>query len=400
MAIHSSLIILSNLSIPFLKRHVMSKAFVKLTRPNMRKLAPGAKIAEQGITYERLPNDGVFTVNVMVDGQRIHRVIGRESEGTTRTQAEEFIAKIRNDAKHDRLSLPKGRKIALSFREAAEKYLSRLKESGGKNLKAKIYQLKLHLVPFFGDMPLSKISTFDTERYKLQRQQGAGNVKPGTVNRELAVLSHLFNQAVEWGWTDRRPKIKRFPEAPSRIVYLTTEQIARLIECAKADASETVYPFIVIGLETSMRKSEILSIRRENIDLERRVIYIPKAKAGAREQPITKHLADFLAGYLAMETASPWLFPSLAARSGRVMDVKRSYHRVVAAAGLNPKQIVRHTLRHTAITHLVQSGVDLPTVKRISGHKTLSMVEKYAHQNGEHIQAAMDKLEERYRLTS
>jgi site-specific recombinase XerD len=82
------------------------------------------------------------------------------------------------------------------------------------------------------------------------------------------------------------------------------------------------------------------------------------------------------------------------------MDVKRSYRRVVAAAGLDPKQIVRHTLRHTAITHLVQSGVDLPTVKRISGHKTLSMVEKYAHQNGEHIQAAMDKLEERYRLTS
>ena len=210
----------------------------------------------------------------------------------------------------------------------------------------------------------------------------------------------IHDQAIEWGWTDRRPKIKRLPENSGRIVYLTTEQAARLVEAAKADANEVVYPFIVIGLETSMRKSEILSIRRENIDLERRVIYIPKAKAGAREQPITKHLAEFLAGYLAVETASPWLFPSLAAKAGRVMDVKKSYRRVVKAAGLDPKQIVRHTLRHTAITHLVQSGVDLPTVKRISGHKTLSMVEKYAHQNGEHIQAAMDKLEERYRLTS
>ena len=52
-------------------------------------------------------------------------------------------------------------------------------------------------------------------------------------------------------------------------------------------------------------------------------------------------------------------------------------------------------MRHTAITHLVQAGVDLPTVKRISGHKTLAMVEKYAHQNGAHIQTAMDKLESR-----
>ena len=41
--------------------------------------------------------------------------------------------------------------------------------------------------------------------------------------------------------------------------------------------------------------------------------------------------------------------------------------------------------------------MDLPTVKRISGHKTLAMVERYAHANGEHIQAAMDKLEKRYR---
>lgn len=59
----------------------------------------------------------------------------------------------------------------------------------------------------------------------------------------------------------------------------------------------------------------------------------------------------------------------------------------------------RHTLRHTAITHLVQAGVDLPTVQRISGHKTLIMVARYAHQNGEHLQAAMDKLQQRYQQT-
>ena len=112
----------------------MAKTFDKLTRPAMRKLSPNGKISEHGITFERQASgDGVFTVNIMVDGQRIHRVIGRESEGTTRTQAEEFIAKVRNDAKHDRLALPKGRKVALSFREAAGKYLERLGESGGKH---------------------------------------------------------------------------------------------------------------------------------------------------------------------------------------------------------------------------------------------------------------------------
>ena len=79
------------------------------------------------------------------------------------------------------------------------------------------------------------------------------------------------------------------------------------------------------------------------------------------------------------------------------MDIRIPFRRVVSAAGLDPDEVVRHTLRHTAITHLVQAGVDLPTAQRISGHKTLIMVERYAHQNGEHINTAMDKLEDRYR---
>jgi hypothetical protein len=46
-------------------------------------------------------------------------------------------------------------------------------------------------------------------------------------------------------------------------------------------------------------------------------------------------------------------------------------------------------MRHTAITNLVQAGVDLPTIKRISGHKTLAMVERYAHVHGQHIDQAI-----------
>ncbi len=84
-------------------------------------------------------------------------------------------------------------------------------------------------------------------------------------------------------------------------------------------------------------------------------------------------------------------------RTGHVVNIEKPWKRIVKAAELDPEQIVRHTLRHTAITHLVQAGVDLPTVKRISGHKTLAMVERYSHQNGEHIRAAMDKLDRRYR---
>lgn len=392
----------------------MAKAFSKLTRPAMRKLASGEEIYEHGITFVRQANgDGVFTVNVMVDGQRIHRVIGRESDGTTRTQVEEFIEKARQDAKAGRLNLPRGRKIALGFAEAAEKYLVKLEQEGGKDLKMKRYRLTMHLKPFLGDLPLSKISTFDVERYKKQRlEQDAqhavtkegkvvirGKTQPGTINRELAALSHLFTKAVEWGWLEHKPAaIKRLKESSGRITYLTVDQIERLLKSAQEDQNIQIYPFILIGLETSMRRSEILGIRREHIDLQRRTIYIQKAKAGAREQPITAHLADFLTEYFkSLQPGTPWLFTSAAAKDGHTVNLDKPFRRVVANAGLDPTQVVRHTLRHTAITHLVQAGVDLPTVKRISGHKNLSMVERYSHQNGTHIESAMDKLAERYR---
>ena len=266
-------------------------------------------------------------------------------------------------------------------------------------------------------MPLSKIHTSEVERYKKQRLEeialpGGEKQRPkdvtklkttskGTINRELSVLSHLFNKAIEWGWITARPaKIRRFQEGQGRITYLTVDQVRTLIECAKQDQNPQIYPFIVIGLETSMRKMEILRIRREHVDINRHIIFIPKAKAGMREQPITNHLADFLENYInALPKGTPWLFPSVAAEEGHTTEVRKPFCRVVAAAGLDPKEVVRHTLRHTAITHLVQAGVDLPTVKRISGHKTLIMVERYAHQNGEHIQAAMDKLENRLKFT-
>lgn len=212
---------------------------------------------------------------------------------------------------------------------------------------------------------------------------------------------HLLSKAVEWKWIDSKPsQVKLLKVENARINYLTMEQMEKLLATSRQDQSKDIHLFIVIGLETSMRKMEILSIRLEHIDLERRIIFIPVAKAGAREQSITLHLADFLGQHLKNVSADQiWLFPSATSASGHVMNIEKAFRRVVTATGLDPKEVLRHTLRHTAITHLVQAGVDLPTVQRISGHKTLQMVVRYSHQNGEHIREAMDKLDQRYRAT-
>ncbi len=374
----------------------MGKRFSKLTRPELRSVAIGESLSEHGITFHRnASGDGVYSINVMVDRQRIHRVIGRESEGVTRQQAEDFIARVRTDARRDRRDLPDGRKTEMGFEEAARRYIDRLRDEDGKNINAKIRQLGQHLTPFFGRKPIGKIETFDIERYKKARR--AAGAAMATVNRELAVISHLLNKAVEWKWIKAKTvKIVRFKEENSRIVYLTDNQCAALLEAAAQDHNENVHAFIMVGLHTGMRHSEILAIRRDAIDLAKRTVWIPRAKTGSREQPITKELCEYLRVRMRMlPPGCEWLFPSPGSATGHTHTIRKAFRRSVERARMDPTFITPHTLRHTAVTHLVQAGVDLPTVQRISGHRTLAMVTRYAHQSGAHIDMAMDQLEGR-----
>jgi len=148
-----------------------------------------------------------------------HRVLGKESEGVTRQQAEDFVAQARTDSRVDRLNLPKGRKTLMSFAEAARLYPVRLGEECGRDIGRKVRRIEMHLIPFFGPQALAAITTSDVERYK-QTRLNAG-ASPGTVNCEQRVLSHLLSKAVQWEWIERKRTIfKRLAEGSGRITYL------------------------------------------------------------------------------------------------------------------------------------------------------------------------------------
>jgi integrase len=72
---------------------------------------------------------------------------------------------------------------------------------------------------------------------------------------------------------------------------------------------------------------------------------------------------------------SPYVFTG--ANGKRFLDVKRAFHSACQRAGI--KDFTFHDLRHTFASHHVMAGVDLPTVKELLGHKTLSMTLRYAH---------------------
>ena len=372
--------------------------YTRLSRDNVRKLKPGRAIAEHGIAAEKLASGDVrWSINLMVSGRRIHRTVGTESGGVTRFQAEQIVEKIKTEARAERFGLPKSerRRFVPTLAKAAADYLARMVETGGRALRHKRIHLRCHLIPFFGPTRLDAITSFAVERYKRDRTI-AGAAKT-TVNRELATLSHLLSMALEWGWIDRIPvRPKKFTEDNGRITTLTDAELDHLLQTAIAGPDRDLWLFIEIARATGMRHGEIIKTKWSECDLVSRRIYLPQAKAGARAQPITATLADTLKRERAMRADQEgWIFPARARSArGHLKNFDRAFRRAVIEAGLDPKTVTPHVLRHTAIIKLVQSGADLITIMQISGHRSLRMVQRYAHVSAPHIDeviAALDK---------
>lgn len=369
--------------------------FATLTRQRLRSLKPGETARERGIEFTRLANgDGRWAVNVMVNRVRRHRIVGTESEGFTRTQAEQAVAEIKAGKRE-----AQGRRVRIvSLREAAAAYLAHLEATGGRDVVKKRERLQLHLLPALGHVMLPALTQRDLRAYATTRQRAGA--APSTVNRELAVMSHLLRMAAdpdELGLLQVQPfRIQRLKEPESKPVYLKPDQARELLDAAAADGNEHVFAFCMVGLHTGMRYEPILRIRRDEIDVERRIIWVDRDKAGERQQPMTGVLAEFLGEYLANRPGE-WLFPSASSKTGRATNVYKAFRRVVAAAGL-PRSITPHKLRHTMATNAAHAGIDAATLQAMGGWKSRRMVERYTHAGT--MADAMERLQGAYAGTA
>lgn len=371
----------------------MSLKFHTLTRTKLKLLSPGEKLSEHGIVAERaIHGDIRWAINVMVDGQRIHRVIGRERDGVTRSDVEKAIEGLRTKAREGRLDLPVRRKNHPKFAEQAAAYMKRMEEIGGKNMKAKRQHIPTLLIPFFGAHRADRITVTLVQDYVKSRL--SAGLRQATINRELATLSHCMRRMAKWGWIkpEHVPEIEKGAEARKPITVLSEADATKLMAAAVEDRDPRLWLFVAFGLNAAMRHSEILKVRYEHVDYEARRIFIPDAKAGEREQPITLALTDMIKRQEKKDgAAADWLFPSqsVRAKGPHRTNLSKQFLRAVIRAGLLPSKVTPHIMRHSAITNLVKAGVDIPTIQKISGHKTLAMVMRYVHVHGSHIDAGI-----------
>lgn len=371
----------------------MALRFTRLTRPAIRNLSLRECVTEHGITARRQANGDV---NIMVDRQRIHRVIGRESEGTTREQAERAIEAFRTRAREERLDLPTGRKLHRTFAEASEAYLDRIEHhpKHSRNITRKRQHLRDRLAPFFQGQRIDSLTDLSISQY-IRERKGRGAAL-ATINRELATLSHLLNRCVEWGWSKTKPKVDKSSEPRRKIMVLSEADKQALMAAAVSDQDPSTWLFVAVAMGTAMRHSEILRVRWDQIDFSQRRIFIGRAKAGQREQPMPSTLSDLLkAEWKQRGEPDGYVFATdrADAKKPHRQSMASQFRRTVDRAKLDSTKITPHILRHTAITELVKAGVDLPTIQEISGHRTLAMVLRYTHLSNDHIDQAVSKLE-------
>ncbi len=138
-----------------------------------------------------------------------------------------------------------------------------------------------------------------------------------------------------------------------------------------------------------MRKSEILHLTWDRLDLKNRLILLDKTKNGERREiPVNDTLYNTLSGLV--RHISGLVFAN--SDTGKpYYDIKKSF-----AAALKKSHILDfhfHDLRHTFASRLVMGGVDLTTVKELLGHKSITMTLRYSHLAASHIQNAVKVLD-------
>ena len=330
----------------------------------------------------------------MVSGRRIHRVIGRDSEGVSRSDCEAFIERAKTEERDGRLHLPTGRKTWLTFEQVANRYIERQEQGGGRNVTVKRRQINSHLIPAFGTQRADTLTEFTVNTYKKNRLKA--KAAPGTINRELATLKHLLRDAVKAKDLRALPcSFTLLNEPQGRMTVLSEAQCQALLAAAVGDQNPDVWLFVAFGLNTAMRHSEILRARWDEIDFDRGRLHIGKAKAGAREQPLTGSLVALLIKEREQRTDQKgYIFAAhVTGKTAHRSRLSKPFARAVTRAKLDPALVTPHVMRHTAITRLVQAGVDLPTIQKISGHKTLTMVLRYTHVSANHIDEAIQALD-------
>lgn len=229
---------------------------------------------------------------------------------------------------------------------------------------------------------------------------------PYQANRTLALVKTMLNLAIKWEWRATNPAkgVERFPEE-RREIFLSPKQIEALSQALikyednatrKTEAHKSANAIRLLML-TGSRRTEVLSARWEQFDLEAGVWIKPSAHTKQKKEhriPLAPAAKELLVTIHEQgEHPTGYVFPSRTGE-GHLGDLKRAWSDVCKIA--NIKGVRVHDLRHTYASILASGGMSLPIIGALLGHTQPATTARYTHLYDDPLRAATERVAAAY----
>lgn len=207
-------------------------------------------------------------------------------------------------------------------------------------------------------------------------------LKRASVNCYLSIIKAVLRRSERvWELVDRIPNITLLPNTERRIRYITQQEAKRLLE----ELPEHQKDIVKFSLLTGLRKSNVLNLCWEQVDLARGTAWIHADQSKSR-RPIAVPLNTGAIELLTDRARrAGWGFgPVFTYKSKPITQINtKAFRKGLAKAGI--KDFRWHDLRHTWATWHIQAGTPLHVLQELGGWHSYAMVQRYAHLSSEHL---------------
>jgi integrase len=216
---------------------------------------------------------------------------------------------------------------------------------------------------------------------------------PSTINRYSATIGALFTWCIRQrltpkGWCHPCRGIERRPENNEITRFLSEEERKRLLAVCKESKWPKLYILVMMGITTGARKSELLNLKWNDIDLERAEAYVGRTKNGDKKilplVPIViKELKRFKGN------SNELLFASTRCPS-QGYNFTPTWQKALKEARV--KNFRFHDLRHSCASYLAQNGATLLEIGDVLGQRQLNVTKRYSHLTTSHKANLINKI--------
>lgn len=247
-----------------------------------------------------------------------------------------------------------------------------------KTLEIDAYRLKNHILPFFGDKKLRSITRQDILAFKEHLTN-----HHVTYNRCISFLSSAFNKAILW---DYLPKginpcygINKYKENKKER-FLDKSELEKLTSLLNMQEEFGIDSSYVLGaikmlIYTGCRKSEVLTLKWADVQLDQNCIHLKDSKTGEKIVPLNS-LSKAVLENMERKSDNPYVFCGKKPRT-HLTDVKKRWFKIRKMLGI--EDVRMHDLRHTFASMAIKSGLGLYQVSKLLGHSNVQTTMRYAH---------------------